>query len=239
MDIAMKKNLNKNVRNSYIVLFFLVFSFFCIDNDMLSAATVEDKKWSFEFNELPVPDVLNNISTASGVEIVLKGDIEERFITKSYIDHTIDNILLDMFSNENLAALFNYDDKGLASIKIWILPEGEKGNIIRDYIHNAPEIPVATENYRNIPKHFTRSRINNIPNRTDSKSNPNSEEKKTNPFVSFRKADSSSPIDDSLGNDPTDNNSSDPETVDVIPLPEIVITLGLEPPPMPPGLSFN
>ena len=231
--------MKNKITTIFLLIILLLFSFVCKDSSNLLAAAFEDERWSFDFIDLSPPEILNEISEVSGVEIVINGDIEDRHVTKSYKDRTIDIILLDVFHGENLAALFNYDDQGLASINIWILREGEKGNIIRDYVHNAPEIPVTKGNHQTIPEYLTRSRINNIPNLTDSKSSPNSERKKTNPFVSFRKADSSNPIDNSQGNDPTDNNSSDPETVDVIPLPEIVTTLGLEPPPMPPGLSFN
>ena len=223
----------------YIVMLFFVVSFVCMNNSDLSAAAVEDDKWSFEFIDLTVSEILNEINNVSGVEIGIKGEIEERTITKSYQDYTIDNVLMDIFSSENHAVLFQYDDAELSAVNIWVLPEGEDRVMHTDIFKNDPSLSLPAIESNRIQRYEYRSRgsrIVTVKSVTKASNNLKTTKNNMHSSVSFINKDSSATENIAEANS---SNSGISEAVDIVPLAEIVATLGLEPPPMPPGLSFQ
>ncbi len=89
------------------------------------AEMIEEETWSFEFNEIKINDVLNDIRKVSGINITLNGESGSDPITKSYKDCSMDKMIVDMFYGKNLVAVFNYKEEQLSSINLWILPSSE------------------------------------------------------------------------------------------------------------------
>ncbi len=87
-----------------------------------AAGTMGSNGWSFEFKNCAVAEALSQIMNVTGIEILVGADddFDERLVTKSYIDQSIDYIVRDILRRENHAMIWHYSDRGLGSILIWI-----------------------------------------------------------------------------------------------------------------------
>jgi len=237
-----RQDMDLRKKSANCVVLSLLFYFVCIGNPTLHAATVEDKLWSFEFNNLTASDILSKISKVSGIEIVLNGETDKKPITKLYKDYTIDNILLDIFSGENLAALFSYYKQELTSVYIWILPEG--GSITPEMLRQIPatssglilKTPQSQQEHKKMKESITHSEINKTVTAKDTKKVSEDTGSKNSYFVVFK------------GNSKTEGNGNNSYSeigmeednssaiVDVPPAFDPEKFGGLEPPPIPPGI---
>lgn len=231
-------------------LFLLTLLFYCVvtGSGALNAATVKYKNWSFEFKAITVLEAVNNISKISGVKIVLNGDADKWLLTKSYKDYTIESMLIDMFSGKNIAALFQYSEKELASVNIWILPKTENGNtnfsmpIFANTMQVNPTPAVSPlQEYKEIQGFVQEFGIQpEIIISADQKDGMKESEETKRDYIYFsvlnksnsttkdKKEDFSSNVGDEADNDY--------QEIIVPPSPEPEKFGGLEPPPMPPGL---
>lgn len=107
------------------------------------ADAFKDKILSVDFENTSVSDALHKLSIVVGAEITIEEEMDAEFITKSYKDVTIEEILLDIFAGKNIVALFRYRDQELVSIQLWALSHGA-GNmeIIKQQITNNQNINV-------------------------------------------------------------------------------------------------
>ena len=109
----------------FALLFFLSFSISSISY----ASAANEEILSVEFNNLSLPDALSKLKDASGVDIVLKRTTDQnRRINKKYDNFTLDDIILDIFRDDNLTASFRYSDNRLTHIGIWMLPKVKGGD---------------------------------------------------------------------------------------------------------------
>ncbi len=119
----MAKKLNRKIKtfNVFILLLYLAYA----GMEIVHAETIEESMWSFEFNNISVTDAINKISKVSDIQIIINGDANNIYITKSYKKYSIESILIDIFEGENLAASFKYKDQKLAYVDVWILPKAD------------------------------------------------------------------------------------------------------------------
>ncbi len=210
------------------------------------AQAFEDKILSVDFISTLVTDALHELSNVADVEIVLDGKTDEELISKSYINVTIDEILLDIFRRKNIVALFRYSDQELVSINLWSLPQAKGSiNIIKQQISknpiNSKMRPIAV----NSPKRKMFESVNGSKVVANSKlrnneKNLGDKKKIYVPYASLTKEKSSSSImevsenSNEVSSDIEDNGSND----DITAVPEPVQVGGLETPPMPPIMSL-
>ncbi len=203
------------------------------------------------FNNSTVTDALHKLSNVADVEIAIDGETGEELISKSYINVTIDEILLDIFQRKNIIALFRYNDQELVSINLWSFPQAEGSiNIIKRQVgnnHNNGKVRPAAVSYSrgemvesaNGPQVITNSKIRN------NKKSQGDKNKTYIPYTSLSKEKQSSSITEAP-EDSTDSNSDieenkdniDLPTDDIPTVPEPVQVGGLESPPMPPIMSL-
>jgi hypothetical protein len=100
-----------------------LFSACHMDNEVF-ALQPENGTWSFDFKDCSLSDALNQISRVAGIDILTKGQIDQRRFSKSFQNQTIDQILEDLFRRKSHAIKWLYGDNGLVAIGIWIF-EGD------------------------------------------------------------------------------------------------------------------
>jgi len=86
-----------------------------------------DDLWSFKWNNLPVEDVLKELIQATGVNVFTNGVPENKRVTKSYENETIEQIIRDVFRGTNHTLIWNYGKSGLESIGISFFDQGAAG----------------------------------------------------------------------------------------------------------------
>jgi hypothetical protein len=119
------------------------------------AANVEEEPWSFDFNNVAIADVLRQLTLVTGIKIFTKDPPESQIVTRSYKNKTIDQILKDIFRDENYALVWNFNENELESIGIWIFDwgssrgsetlSGEGNHVIKknvDYNRQLPRRPL-------------------------------------------------------------------------------------------------
>lgn len=112
------------------ILLTILFYIFLSISSILFASPMHNTMISVEFDNLPLSEVLLKLRDASGVGIVLNRAIDrERLINKKYNNRSLDDIVLDIFRYDNITASFRYSDKKLTSIGIWMLPRVKGGDI--------------------------------------------------------------------------------------------------------------
>jgi hypothetical protein len=206
---------------------FLFLYFISVGNSIVYASAAEDRRWSFTFYNHSIVDGLNEISEASGVEILLNGEADLKPITKSYNDYTIENMIADIFQGENLVALFSYNKQQLAIVKIWILPKSVFKNTAYKSVSankNPKSTVIPSQEYKEAAKRSKQLQLTikegtkNIEKDSDNRTNNSAH------YVNF------------IGQNSVSSVLEEDKTVDI---PEVPNTLrGLEAPPMPPGISL-
>ena len=88
------------------------------------AGEVEDGLWSFSFNNVSVAEVLKQLSEKTGIDIVTSRPPQEKRVTKSYENQTIEEILRDVFRGANYTLVWDYDDRGIESIAVNFFDQG-------------------------------------------------------------------------------------------------------------------
>lgn len=107
---------------------FLFFSFTPFGDGILHAAKVENQRWSFDFKNCTISDVLGQMTKVTGIDIFTNQIRDKGLFSKSYKDQSIDQILRDFFRKENCAMVWSYGDNGLDAIGVWILEgSGSRG----------------------------------------------------------------------------------------------------------------
>lgn len=96
------------------------------------AAGAEDEYWSFRFTNLSVAEVLKQLSRETGIDIVTNRPPHEKRVTKSFEDHTVEEIIRDLFRGANYTLVWNYNETGLESIGINFFDQGTAGAVNRD-----------------------------------------------------------------------------------------------------------
>jgi hypothetical protein len=102
------------------IVCFMFFSFIPFGDGELHAAKVENHKWSFNFKNCTISDALRQMSQVTGIALFMNQNRDKQLYSKSYKSQTIDQILRDLFRQENYAMLWSYNSDGLNAIDIWI-----------------------------------------------------------------------------------------------------------------------
>ena len=87
----------------------------------------ERERWSIDFANAPLSDVLRELTNMTGVNIITESTLGNRLFTKSYKNQTIEEILKDIFRNVNHASVWQYKENHLDSISIRIFDASEVG----------------------------------------------------------------------------------------------------------------
>ncbi len=219
-------------------------------SDVLNASMVNKNRWTFDFRHIPVSEAIAKLSTTSGVKIILHGDTGKMVLTRSFKDYTVENILIDIFSGENIAGVFQYQDQELTAINIWILPKTNgmmNPGMPPVFAHNnqstTPPVLSQFQGYREIQAFIEESGIQpEVVVHGDQKDDKKASEPVRKNYYYFsgsgRINNSNSTTEDINSDsfsDTGEHTDSDREEVIVPPSPEPVKLIGLEPPPMPPG----
>lgn len=240
-------NMSKNI-NYYIMMIWLyLICFIFLASNILHAANIENERWSFNFKNCTISDALNQIEESTGIKIFTNGKIDENLFDKYYKNVTIHHILRNLFRTHNSAMVWNYGKEGLQSISIWVNERGSNGigfspKNYASYANSSKTGNVIRENVR-IPKDHVQ-----IPGKTFRWQN----EKTVRTQVSERTIDRgryksgnlqkrAAPVSGPIKNKDgslKDGSLSDKGTGGPPPPPPEKVR-HLEPPPMPPGLTYS
>jgi hypothetical protein len=80
----------------------------------------QTSNWSFDFKDECISSVLDQISQSTGIQISTNVAIDDIFLTKKFIDDTPHKILSNIFGKLNCAVIWNYYNKELSSVDVWI-----------------------------------------------------------------------------------------------------------------------
>ncbi|UCD87228.1 MAG: hypothetical protein JSV01_05560, partial [Desulfobacterales bacterium] len=110
---------------------------FCISLLILCLATVvlsvshtpeaTADSWSFRFNDLPVADALKQLSQVTGISVFTNKPPENKRLTRSYENETIEQIIRDILRGVNYTLEWRTNDKGFESVAITFIDEGHGG----------------------------------------------------------------------------------------------------------------
>jgi hypothetical protein len=82
-----------------------------------------DGAWSLSFRDLTVAEALKELTRVTGVNLYANRPPEDRRLTRTYENQTIEEIIRDVFRGNNHSLVWNYGEKGLESIGIWFYDE--------------------------------------------------------------------------------------------------------------------
>lgn len=247
-----------------------------VDNAVF-AVQQEDETWSFDFKNCSFSDALDQISKATGIEILTNGQTDKTPFSKSFKDQAINQILEGLFRRKNHAIMWRYSESGLKAISIWVFEKGDSrrgfdtGSFVK---YKAPAAKRnLTKNNAKIAVDHTRSNVGNDQRKYASfdatpKKNEQQSEKavrtRGNKFIGGRSGRISGNLEENVSNQGDnqgtilpppppqgsgnqgavvpDTAASDVEGDDTSlgpPAPPPEKSHGLEPPPVPPGFSYN
>lgn len=112
---------------SYILVWILSLALVFHATVILYASMEERERWSIDFENAPLPDVLRELTKITGVKIITESTLSNRLFTKSYKNQTIEEILKDIFRNVNYASVWHYKENHLDSISIRIFDGSQVG----------------------------------------------------------------------------------------------------------------
>jgi len=88
------------------------------------AAEVEEQLWSFRFENLSVAEVLKQLSEKTGIDITTNQTPQEKRVTKSYENETVEGIIRDIFRGTSYTLVWNYGDTGISSVGVYFFDQG-------------------------------------------------------------------------------------------------------------------
>jgi hypothetical protein len=112
------KMLRMGFRAGFLVLFFT--ATLATVYGMSFAAEEEKERWSLEFNNMAVADVLSELTRVTGVEIFANKLPEKKPLKKSYVNQTIDQMVRDIFRGTSFALVWHHGEKGIRSLDVWV-----------------------------------------------------------------------------------------------------------------------
>lgn len=119
--------MGESKKTLYFVSLFLIFSVVCIGTSVSLGSAKEIRKWAFDFKNCTVSDALNQISKETNIQIYFNKDLNNKFISKSYRDSSIEEIITDIFRKENFAIVWNYSESRLDIVEISTVEGGAGG----------------------------------------------------------------------------------------------------------------
>jgi hypothetical protein len=138
---------------SFIHLYAVIFSF-TFSAQFHASAGPEQNNFSFRFENCSITEALREISRKSGVNIIIKSDINKTILSKSYTNRKLDKIITDLLRGENCAVVWNYSRGKLASIGLYTFDKDYKVNSRRSFTEinpvQASENEIASSN-ENLP----------------------------------------------------------------------------------------
>jgi len=99
-------------------LFTLVFAMAVSIHGIALAEIREEARWSIDFGEISISEALDQLTKATGIKIVTKMPLSHRISPKRYRNQSIEQILKDLLKNVNSAAVWQYSERGIESIRI-------------------------------------------------------------------------------------------------------------------------
>ena len=231
-----------------ICLFFFHFISFGISS--LHATKADNERLSFDFDNCTISDVLRQMTKVTGIEITINKNKNKGLIRKSYNDQTIDQILWDLFRKDNCAVIWSYGDNGLDAIGILIFDGDGSGDNFNSAQFlkerrtnaggNAPKRGVSsqrivrTQLQKNGQGRYFSLKDKFKKDATELREPAASQYVKTSTSAPYEKFDNQEAT---LAHGGTTQDEDDGSRT-VSPPPEPEERHGLEPPPMPPGLSY-
>jgi hypothetical protein len=88
------------------------------------AADLEEQLWSFRFENLSVAEVLKQLSEKTGIDITTNQSPQEKRVTKSYENETVEEIIRDIFRGASYTLVWNYSDTGISSVGVYFFDQG-------------------------------------------------------------------------------------------------------------------
>jgi len=119
--------MNKTIKIICHGTLFLIFCVGCLGLPFVHASSMDNARWSFDFEKSTVSEALEKIGTDTGIKIFINGDIDGKILSKSYFGTEIEQIIKDIFRNQNCAIVWRYDQNGLESIDI-VVVQGSIGD---------------------------------------------------------------------------------------------------------------
>jgi hypothetical protein len=109
-------------KTMWLLLLFLNF----VVAGIVYAQNEDNKRVSLDLDNCTISGALNQLKMATGVDIVLNGKTGDRLINKTLKDYSIDEAIAEILRGEEVIIERYYNRKGLSSMSIWIIKEGEK-----------------------------------------------------------------------------------------------------------------
>ncbi len=241
----------------------ILFAIFCTPVSALSDDS--SKRFSFRFENCTVSDALSEISAKIGIDITAKSALKMEIASKSYVNRRLDSIINDLLRGENCAVVWNYNEGSLLSIDLYTFDENDvkrtgsasisRSNSNTSFVNrNTREINQirnrslssnSSRSNRSLSSSRTSAQRGTSGNTTSGSSTTYGTSGRTNTggntasgssrvSANMRRAvidDQNSETDDETGEEEEANNTAPPPEE-----PEEEKGIGLERPPMPPGL---
>ena len=124
----MTDNFRLRIHTALVLLVFAMMSIFRVAS---AHAAIDEKTWSFRFEDTPLIDALEEIHDAFGTDFLFPGSKSApESVRKIYIEYTLEEILRDIFSNRNRALIWHYDNGTPKSVEVWLFDENGGDNWI-------------------------------------------------------------------------------------------------------------
>ncbi|UCF85971.1 MAG: hypothetical protein JSV50_10165 [Desulfobacteraceae bacterium] len=112
-----------NIRLTFVV-WCLLFSLVPFALRVLHAEKEGEGRFSIDFDNVSISDALSQLSQVTGIKILTKSPLENKIITRSYENKTVNQIIKDILRNVNHALIWEYSVRGVDSISISVFDRG-------------------------------------------------------------------------------------------------------------------
>jgi len=110
----------------WLSLLFLSLGIFAFNISHASEATAD--LWSFRFDDLPISDVFKQLTQVTGVSVFTNKSLENKRITRSYEDQTVEQIIRDVLRGASYTLEWHSNEDGLESVTITFIGQGRGGS---------------------------------------------------------------------------------------------------------------
>jgi hypothetical protein len=92
------------------------------------AGEADKTRYSLEIKGATLEEAILQLSRETGVGIsIRRNKAEKRVAGKSYVNETLDQIIRDLLRHTNHILVWNYSQKKMTSVDIWLFPPGASG----------------------------------------------------------------------------------------------------------------
>jgi hypothetical protein len=123
--------MNVSITGCCCLLWSMLICCFPFGVDPVQTARADSRKLSFEMENSTIEDVLKKMNQETGIHFFITQNTGNQAADRSFSEQTVDQILEKLFHRKNHALVWQYEDKKLHAVDIWLFSDTGNNSISR------------------------------------------------------------------------------------------------------------